>query len=141
MVWGNMAGVRRLPPDPLTVTVQAVPANLAVLRTRLREWLSSADVGSEAAADIMLAVGEAAANAAEHAGSGVEHEVQMTMYAAFDGGGLNLVVSDNGCWKSVEAAPGYRGHGLKLIGALVDSHAVTTTEAGTTVSMRKEFAP
>lgn len=133
--------VRRLPPDPLTVTVDAVPANLAVLRSRLREWLTSADVGAETAADVMLAVGEATANAAEHARAGVAHTVLMTMHAEVVGDGLDLVVSDNGRWKTVAAAAGDRGHGLKLIDALVDSHAVATTEDGTTVTMRKEFAP
>lgn len=132
---------RRLPPDPLTVTVDAVPGNLAVLRTRLRDWLTSADVGAETAADVMLAVGEATANAAEHARVGVAHAVRVTMSAAVAGDGLDLAVSDNGRWKPVAAAAGYRGHGLKLIEALVDSHTVTTNEDGTTVTMRKELVP
>lgn len=138
---------RRLPSDPLTVTVEAVPANLAVLRDRLLDWLASVDVGPETTADVMLAVGEATANAAEHARTGAVPTVQMTVHAEVDGHGLNLVVSDNGRWKdsgrwkSATAAPGHRGHGLRLIEALVDSHEVTTTEDGTTVTMRKELAP
>ena len=124
----------------LTVTVDAVPENLALVRSRLRCWLESAGVGAETAADVLLAVGEATANAAEHARSGVAHTVQMTMQALLVGNCLDLEVSDNGRWKPVEPAAGYRGHGLKLIEALVDSSAVTTTQDGTTVNMRKELS-
>ena len=121
--------------------MEAVPANLAVLRNRLLGWLASVDVGPKDAADVMLAVGEATANAAEHARTGAARTVLMTVHAEVHGHGLNLVVSDNGRWKSATAAPGHRGHGLRLIDALVDSYAVTTTEDGTTVTMRKELAP
>jgi Stage II sporulation protein E (SpoIIE) len=59
--------IYRHPPAPLTVHVPADdPSCLALLRARLRQWLSAAGIGSREATDIMIAAGEAAANAFEH---------------------------------------------------------------------------
>ena len=63
--------VYRHPPAPLTVSVSADdPASLALMRAQLRQWLPAASIGGPEATDIMIAVGEAAANAVEHATAG-----------------------------------------------------------------------
>jgi anti-sigma regulatory factor (Ser/Thr protein kinase) len=49
-----------------------------------------------------------------------------------------LTVRDNGRWRS-RSAPGQRGHGSKLMRALVDTVTITPTAQGTTVEMRKEL--
>ncbi len=60
--------IYRHPPAPLTVQVAADdPSCLALLRARLRQWLPAAGVGGREATDIMIAAGEAVANAFEHA--------------------------------------------------------------------------
>lgn len=138
----NVAAVLyRHPPAPLTVTLAAHPAGLAVSRGRLRRWLVAAGVDAETAADVLLAVGEATANATEHAVVGVDREVAITVTAAITGSRLELTVSDDGVWKPAPASPGHRGHGIHLIHALVDSAELTTTPEGTTVAMVKELRP
>lgn len=126
-------------PEPLRVRVTAEPAALATVRTRLRRWLPAAGVDPGTAANILLTVGEAASNATEHAGAGVRHRVVLTVSASVDNEGLQLSVSDNGCWKPPPESPGNRGHGLRVIEALLDQVHLTTTEHGTTVDMLKEL--
>lgn len=128
------------PPEPLTVTLAAVPDNLALIRGRLRQWLVQARVDPESCADILLAVGEATANAVEHSVVGVDHLVTLDVTAARCGDLLSLKVSDDGRWKPAAETQGYRGHGMHLIKALVDSAELTATANGTTVQMLKELA-
>ncbi len=135
----RVAVVYRHPPGPMSITLPAEPSNLAVSRGRLRTWLSEAAVDPDSAADVLLAVGEAAANATEHAVVGTDHEVRLTVSAALSGNILTLTVSDNGRWKPAAESPGHRGHGLHLINALVDSVELTATPSGTTVAMLKEL--
>ena len=124
---------------PLSVRVPAEPASLAVVRARLRQWFRTAGIGNDTAADLLLAVGEAASNAAEHAHDGTEHKVELTVTAAATGGGVRLAVCDDGRWKPPPESPGNRGHGLRVIAALVDTVQLSTTQNGTTVEMTKEL--
>ena len=60
------------------------PSCLAFLRAELRRWLSAAGIGSREASDIMIAAGEATANAVEHATAGRPADaapVQITLTA------------------------------------------------------------
>lgn len=128
----------RQSPSPLRLTVPADPTNLATVRNRLRGWLALTGVDNETSADALLAVGEAASNATEHAAAGAGHGVDLTVTAAFADGRLRFTVSDNGCWKPPPDLPGNRGHGIRLINALVDDVDLIATAQGTTVSMVKE---
>lgn len=129
----------RHPPEPLRITLPAQASSLAVSRGRLRRWLAAADVDPEAGADLVLAAGEATANATEHSVVGADGNVMITLTAALSGNRLRLTVSDNGVWKPAPESPGHRGHGLPLINALVDSVELNTTAEGTTVAMLKEL--
>jgi anti-sigma regulatory factor (Ser/Thr protein kinase) len=124
----------------MTIMLPAVPDSLAVVRARMREWLARAGLDSESCADVLLAVGEATANAAEHAVVAAEHAVTVVVSAALCGKLLLVTVSDDGRWKPAAKPPqGYRGHGMTLMNALVDSVDLTATAGGTTVQMRKEL--
>jgi anti-sigma regulatory factor (Ser/Thr protein kinase) len=123
----------------MTVILPALPDSLAVVRGRLREWLAKAGVDPESAADVVLAVGEATANAVEHSVVGAERPVIVDVRAALCGNILLLTVSDNGSWKSATGRQQYRGHGMHLMNALVDSVELTATSGGTTVHMLKEL--
>jgi anti-sigma regulatory factor (Ser/Thr protein kinase) len=130
----------RHPPAPLTITLPAHPASLAISRAKLREWLAAAGLSSESVADILLAVGEATANATEHAVLGATEPVEICLTAAIHGDVLELSVSDNGRWKPASASSGHRGHGMHLINALADTVELRTGAEGTTVSMTKELS-
>ena len=136
---GVAAVLYRHPPEPLTVTHSAHPSGLAVSRGRLRRWLATAGVDPETSADVLLAAGEATANATEHAVVGTTRDVTITVTAAVTGGRLRLTVSDDGVWKPPPASSGHRGHGVHLINALVDRAELTTTPEGTTVAMVKDL--
>lgn len=125
----------RQPPGPLELTVPATPPSLAPVRNHLRRWLALTGVDSETGADALLAVGEAASNATEHAAAGAGHPVDLTVSATAADGRLRFTVSDNGCWKPPPDLPGNRGHGIRLITALVDNVELITTQQGTTVNM------
>jgi len=125
---------------PLTVTLPAHPDSLAVSRGQLREWLVAAGLDSESVADVLLAVGEATANATEHAVVGASAPVEICLTAALNGDVLQLSVSDNGRWKPASVSSGHRGHGMHLINALVDTVELRTGLEGTTVSMVKELS-
>jgi anti-sigma regulatory factor (Ser/Thr protein kinase) len=113
---------------------------LAVIRTHLRTWLPTAGVGRVAAADILLAVGEAASNAVEHAVRGTSRDVELEVTARATDTGLALTIKDNGRWHAPQRSA-QRGHGSTLMSALVDTVTITPTPGGTTVEMRKELHP
>jgi anti-sigma regulatory factor (Ser/Thr protein kinase) len=124
-------------PAPLRIRLPAVPGSLAVIRAHLRTWLPTAAVNPCTAADVLLAVGEAASNAVEHAVDGTARNVELEVTVRATNTALALTVKDNGRWH----APGRRGHGRRLMSALVDHVTITPTPQGTTVEMRKELHP
>ena len=129
-------------PDPLRIRLPAIPASLAVIRAHLRTWLPTARVNPSAAADILLAVGEAASNAVEHAVRGTVRNVQLEITARAITTGLALTVKDTGRWHAPsQRAPGQRGHGCRLMSALVDTVTITPAPQGTTVELHKELHP
>lgn len=131
--------VYRQPPDPLSLTVQADPKNLAVVRARLRRWLAAAAVDPKTSADALLAVGEAISNSTEHAVLAAQGPVEVTVEASIAATRLRFAVFDNGRWRPPPDSPGYRGHGIRLIRALVDTAELITSDEGTTVEMLKEL--
>ena len=135
--------IYRHPPEPLRVHVTAQdPSCLAEIRARLREWLPAAGVGAQDGTDILIAVGEASANAFEHApaGLGDGHEpVQITITVRAARTAVEVTVTDTGTWRPPHEGPDTRGHGILFMHALMDEVAVSTTEHGTTVTMTKEL--
>lgn len=138
----NVPGTDRCGPAPLCIRLPAVPVSLAVIRAHLRSWLPTAAVNAAIAADVLLAVGEAASNAVEHAVRGAARNVELEITARATRTGLALTVKDNGRWHAPPpSARGHRGHGSRLMKALVDTVTITPTPDGTTVEMRKELHP
>ena len=111
-----------------------------LIRAQLRSWLPTAAVNASTAADLLLAVGEAASNAVEHAVRGAVGNVELEITARATDTGLALTVKDNGRWHTPPpSARGQRGHGSRLMRALVDTVTITPTPQGTTVEMSKEL--
>jgi anti-sigma regulatory factor (Ser/Thr protein kinase) len=142
--------VYRHPPAPLTVQVSADdPSSLALMRSQLRQWLPAASIGSPEATDIMIAVGEAAANAVEHATvgrPGGAPPVSISLAARADGTKIQLIIADTGSWQSPpadrgEPAPHTRGHGIIFMHALMDDVAIDSSDRGTTVTLTKDLKP
>jgi len=122
--------------DSFRLELGSEPGELAALRALLRRWLRNADGDETEIAEILTAVGEAAANAIEHGGSiaaGPPFEVTGT----FDGDDVEIVVADSGGWRERRRSEG--GRGLVLMRALMDSVEVDPGTGGTTVRMRRRL--
>jgi serine phosphatase RsbU (regulator of sigma subunit)/anti-sigma regulatory factor (Ser/Thr protein kinase)/anti-anti-sigma regulatory factor len=111
--------VVRAIPAPLTGSLPAAPESMRLLRRAVADWEAAAGLPDEVVDDLELALGEAAANAAEHAypqGGGVfEYSVSRA-----DDGAIEVRVRDHGQWRPVPEDNGFRGHGLRVIRELVD---------------------
>jgi serine phosphatase RsbU (regulator of sigma subunit)/anti-sigma regulatory factor (Ser/Thr protein kinase) len=115
----------------LNVRIPAAPAELVALRQALRRWLSELD-GSRIGHDVILAAGEASANAVEHAYGPAAGWVHVT--GTRDQGAIQVIVRDGGRWK---ARPSNRGRGIGLMRSAMDSVEFDRSNAGTSVTMRR----
>ena len=111
----------------------ARPEELRIARDAARNWLEQHGVRGRRAHDVVLALGEACANAVEHAYRGGTGEVEVEI--AGTAADLLLSVRDRGRWR-VPAADGDRGRGTRIMQALASELRVDTTEGGTTVTIR-----
>lgn len=119
---------------PLRLDLPAVPASLPGIRRRLTDWLTDLGMDENDRVGVMAAVGEACANAAEHAYRGVEPG-PMSVRAAVDPDGvLTVTVHDDGTWRPPDHDPGDRGRGLLIMRQLVDGVSLDDRD-GTTVTL------
>jgi PAS domain S-box-containing protein len=111
------------------------PEELAPARQALRTWSARVGLGRQAASNLLIAVGEACANAIEHAH---RFDGRRSLLSGWvEGEDVHVVVSDSGRWRPSGSNPDQnRGHGLRLIRGLVPGATVDSTEDGTTVRMR-----
>ncbi len=122
-------------PSPLELEFPADVAQLAPTRAALRGWLSRTRVGPAQTHDVLIAAGEAVANAIEH---GHRHTPQGTIRlratALVDR--VELTIADTGSWKAPHPTGGVnRGRGISLMRALVHDVAIQPGSAGTTVHL------
>jgi anti-sigma regulatory factor (Ser/Thr protein kinase) len=122
-----------------------LPAALASLpeaRRRLRAWLAALGVGPQREHDILLATGEAVANAVEHA-SRCDARKTVSIEAFLGGEAVAATVSDSGRWagdSSASLRKHGRGRGLTLINGLADSVDSVRTAEGTRITLRFDHA-
>ncbi|MGQ0845638.1 MAG: SpoIIE family protein phosphatase [Sporichthyaceae bacterium] len=128
---------RHRAPADFRTTLRPDPAALAPARAALRGWLTANSVPRMELEAILLAAGEACANALEH-GHRLAGEALVDLVGTIDEGRLELVVRDRGAWKP-PSDRGHRGRGLELMELLMDSTAVDSGPQGTTVRLSKEL--
>ncbi|CAN5188519.1 SpoIIE family protein phosphatase [soil metagenome] len=122
-------------PAPLAMNFAADARHLAASRGALRSWLAQAGVDPEQIQDVLIATGEAVANAIEHGHRGrPQGMVSLRAAAAVDR--LQVTVTDTGVWKTPrEIADISRGRGLALMRGLMEDFTIHSDETGTTVHM------
>jgi PAS domain S-box-containing protein len=122
-------------PAPLEMDFTADVRHLAPSRAALRGWLNEAGVEPDQVQDMLIAAGEAVANAIEHGHRGrPEGTISLRATAVVDG--LHVSVIDTGVWKTPhQVASEHRGRGLSLMRCLVQDLRIHSNEAGTTVHM------
>jgi PAS domain S-box-containing protein len=121
--------------DRFHLRLPAEPFVLASLRHALRRWLREAGAEQQEAYEILVACGEACANAIQH-----PHGIRagsLEIVAAAAEGEVDIQVRDTGTWRDVPPPDG--GHGLKLMRDLMDSVEVSQGQGGTTVRMRRRL--
>ncbi|MGZ8750165.1 MAG: SpoIIE family protein phosphatase, partial [Pseudonocardia sp.] len=133
--------VVRAVPAPLEGRLPARGESMRVLRRAMAGWEAAAGLTPELAEDLELALGEAAANAAEHAYAGREGEEFAYSVARRADGDLEVSVRDHGRWRPVPQDNGHRGHGLRVIGQIGEDLRIERGDDGTHVRFRVPVAP
>ena len=118
--------------DQFCLAIPATSGALPTARTALRRWLSQSGVDPKTAAEVLVAVWEACANA-------IEHPVQPTsaqVVVRGDAGEETLSVSvrDSGRWQPRRRSA-TRGFGLTLVNGLMDDVLIERRPDGTEVRM------
>jgi PAS domain S-box-containing protein len=122
-------------PGPLEMDFAADVRQLAPSRAALRSWLTQAGVEPAQIQDMLVAAGEAVANAIEHGHYGRPAGI-ISLRATAVGDGLQVSVIDTGVWKTPRYAPGgNRGRGISLMRCLVQDLSIHSSDSGTTVHM------
>ncbi|MBN6036912.1 ATP-binding protein [Amycolatopsis sp. 195334CR] len=118
----------------------ADPAALAPARHALRAWLTAGGLPAEDVQDVLIAAGEACANAIEHGYRGAGPD-KVLVHATFGVDRLEIVVSDRGTWRPPPLDRGTRGHGRRIMEQLMDKVTVEGGAGGTTVRLVKDLPP
>jgi serine/threonine-protein kinase RsbW len=130
---GTAAGTGRV----LTVDLPADPGHLAAIRERLRGWLGALGVDDWDVETVLIATGEACANAIEHgyrfAPGGI-----TTLRAELRDDRLEIEVRDHGGWRPGIGGHGTgRGRGRLIMERVMDEATIVGTPEGTTVHLVK----
>ncbi len=128
-------------PEPLDLTFPADRGQLAPVRAALRGWLARGGLSRRMIQDVLVAAGEACANAIEHGhrdtpGQAIRLRAEATVTR------LRVTVPDKGSWRAARpAADPLRGHGIALMRALMEQVTIEPGLAGTTVGLEVAITP
>ncbi|BBZ44300.1 SpoIIE family protein phosphatase [Mycobacterium parmense] len=122
-------------PAPLEMEFPANVSQLAPTRAALRSWLTRVQVDPDQAMSVLVAAGEAVANAIEH-GHRHSPEGTITLGATALVDQLRVTVTDTGSWKPPQPDPDVsRGRGIALMQKLMEDVSISPDAAGTTVHL------
>ncbi|MFD1053533.1 MASE1 domain-containing protein [Terrabacter terrigena] len=119
----------------LALHLPAEARNLVKLRGALRRWLHESGVPEGEANEVLVASGEACANAVQHAYSAADTAGLLELTARLTGDELEVRVRDHGHWRAAADRGG--GWGLQLMHALMDEVEVEHMTAGTEVRLTR----
>lgn len=121
-------------PD-LLLDMPATAENVAGMRRRFATWLA-VDLGpGDLLDDVVLAVYEALANAAEHAYADTPGGGDVRLAAQRTRDAVTVTVSDCGRWREATGQR-FRNHGLKVIRQLIEHVGIASDDGGTVVHLR-----
>lgn len=122
--------------------VDAEPAALSLLRSAFRRWLRRMRWPDDDAADLVMALNEAAANVIDHAyqysTGDPPGDMRVLAERCDDRDGrrrVRLMVADSGRWRPIPTDPGHRGRGLRMMRACCSWLGVDPGPNGTCVTM------
>lgn len=117
--------------NPFHVSLPASPVSLSELRATVGRWLRQNGATQTESYELTVAVGEAAANAIEHAYP--LGDAEFDTRAELVGGRVCVTVSDRGRWRPPRGQE--TGRGLVLMEALADELDIVSGEHGTVVKL------
>jgi anti-sigma regulatory factor (Ser/Thr protein kinase) len=122
--------------DPVHVTWQAEPHQLAHVRSVVRTWLLGLGFTPGTTEDIVLAANEAASNTIDHAypETGSDNTVELRLWV--EDSAAHVEVLDHGRWRAPQPRSTNRGFGLRIMRQLIDTVTVHHGSTGTTVLLR-----
>ncbi len=115
----------------------SIPTSVRAMRLELRPLLDLTGLPDDELEDLILAAGEAGANAVEHA-----HQPALPFFDVLTEVGqhrVRITIQDHGRWRT-PIAGGHRGRGLQMIGLLAAA-TLTVGARGTTVVLRNRPGP
>lgn len=116
----------------------AIPFAVPLARHALRRYAERAGFGDDRTFALVSTVGEAVANAVEHAYGRIVGNVRVRVRNR--GTALDVSVEDQGRWKPAEKRE-ERGRGLPLMRALADGVEIRTDQLRTLVHLTLSLAP
>jgi anti-sigma regulatory factor (Ser/Thr protein kinase) len=119
----------------IDLVLPADSGSLAPMRRALARWLKAAGADHSEAYEVLVATGEACANAIAHAYPAGDALFELTGLRARDG--LEIQVRDHGRWRAPRGE--LRRRGLSLMETLMDEMEVDKREDGTTVTLRRRL--
>ncbi|HEV8020079.1 MAG TPA: SpoIIE family protein phosphatase [Candidatus Lustribacter sp.] len=110
----------------------AIPMAVPIVRRTLMRFVTRIGLDEDRAYALITAVGEAMANAVEHAYP--ERPGIVRLRVANTGSALHATIEDDGRWKQAQKRD-ERGRGLPLMRALMDGVEIRTNQSHTTISL------
>src|SRR5436305_4685407 len=115
---------------------------LSGLRRAVRGWVGAGALPAALGEDLQITLGEAAANAVEHAYAGAGKAGEFTyLVTRCSDGAIEVEVRDFGRWRPERASNFHRGRGLVIIREIGVDVVVEPTQAGTEVRFRLPAPP
>ena len=113
----------------------AITMAVPLVRRSLSRWLESIELDEDTRFGVLTAVGEAIANAVEHA-YGTETPGIACVDATCESGELEIKIEDRGKWRPAQKRD-ERGRGLPMMRALMDGVEIRSDAKSTCVALRK----
>ncbi|MGH3973010.1 MAG: SpoIIE family protein phosphatase, partial [Pseudonocardiaceae bacterium] len=136
-----LIAARYLPP-PLHQRLPADPSQLSGLRRAVHAWARAAALPEVLGQDLHITLGEAAANAIEHAYVSTGEPGEFTYRLTHRGdGAIDVEVRDFGRWRPDSANNSHRGRGLLMIGEIATDVIINPSATGTQVRFRIPASP
>ena len=121
------------PRDDLTFTFSAIPLAVPIVRRTLQRFAQRLGLDDDRIYALITAVGEATANAVEHAYHARPGTVRLGLQS--DENGLQVSIEDDGRWKQAQKRD-ERGRGLPLMRALMDGVEIRTNQSHTSIHLK-----
>ncbi len=110
----------------------AIPMAVPIVRRTLNRYVTRLGLDDDRSYALITAVGEAMANAVEHAYP--EQPGIVRLRVTNGDGALHVTIEDDGRWKQAQKRE-ERGRGLPLMRALMDGVEIRTNQSHTTISL------